>query len=467
LQSAGRGVILDLVTATIDRLDVHALPLAPKNPLPILQVLKAARALHTGLPLLSEAGGPVTRFVPLPRFLSPSLVLVTSPSGVRDVLGRTDGLTERCQIHQEIRHIAGDNLFCLPNREWAPRRRVLQPVFTKNSVGSFGRHMTEAAQTSADHWRGLGGVDLDAECRRLAMRSLGRSILGVDVNEFGAEIAQNMHAASTYATDRALRPVRAPRWLPTVSRRRARTAVATMRRATMEILQACRTDSTRDAPLVQALIAAKDPDTGRPLSDDDICGELLIFMLSGHDTTATMLTYALWQLGHHPDMQDRMAAEVAAIGNRELTPADVPRLRYTAQVLNESLRLCPPAAGVGRVALRDIEVDGYRVEAGTIVAVGINALHRDPALWESPLAFDPDRFGPENSANIGRWQFIPFAAGPRSCIGEHFAMLVTTLALATIVRSIRIRSTDNDFPLASPCTTVAGGRIPARVDARR
>jgi cytochrome P450 len=454
------------MTATIDRLDVGALPLAPKNPLPILQALSAARALHSGLPLLSATGGPVTRFMPLPKFLAPALVLVSSPNGVRDVLGRTDGLTERCQIHQEVRNVAGDNLFCLPNKEWAPRRRAIQPVFTKQNVDSFGEHMTQAAQTCVDRWRDLVDVDLDTECRRLAMRSLGRSILGVDVNEFENEIAQNMHLASTYATDRALRPLRAPRWLPTPSRRRARTAVATMKRATMDILRACRVDPTRDAPLVQALIAAADPDTGLPLSDEDISSELLIFMLSGHDTTATMLTYALWQLGHHPEMQDRIAAEVAEIGDRELTPRDVPRLGYTAQVLNESLRLCPPAAGVGRLALADIAVDGYRVEAGSIVAVAINAVHRDLALWERPLVFDPDRFSPQNSASRDRWQFIPFAAGPRSCIGEHFAMLVTTLALATVVRSARIRSTDNDFPLSSPCTTVAKGPIPARVDAR-
>ena len=455
------------MTATIDRLDVGALPLAPKNPLPIRQVLSAARVLHTGLALLSEAGGPVTRFVPLPKFLAPALVLVTSPSGVRDVLGRTDGLTERCQIHTEVRNVAGDNLFVLPNKQWAPRRRALQPVFTKQSIDGFGTHMTQAAQTFADHWREVGDVDLDAQCRRLALRSLGRSILGVDLNEFGHEIAQNMHLASAYATDRALRPIRAPRWLPTPARRRARAAVATMRQVTMDILRACRADPTRDAPLVRALIAANDPDTGQPLSDDDICNELLIFMLSGHDTTATMLTYALWELGRHPDIQDRVAAEVAAIGDRELTPDDVPRLGYTSQVLKESLRLCPPAAGVGRVAVRDIPVDGYRVEAGTIVAIGIHALHRDPALWERPLVFDPDRFSPESSKSIDRWQFIPFAAGPRSCIGEHFAMLVTTLALATIIRSNQIRSMDEDFPLESPYTTVAKGPIPARVDARR
>jgi cytochrome P450 len=260
---------LGAMTATIDRLDVGALPLAPKNPLPIRQVLSAARVLHTGLALLSEAGGPVTRFVPLPKLFAPALVLVTSPNGVRDVLGRADGLTERCQIHQEVRNVAGDNLFVLPNREWAPRRRAIQPVFTRQNVDGFGRHMTQAAQTFADQWLEVGDVDLDAECRRLAMRSLGRSILGVDVNEFGNEIAQNMHLASRYATDRALRPMRAPRWLPTPSRRRARAAVATMRQATMDILQACRADPTRDAPLVRALIAATDPDTGRALSGDD------------------------------------------------------------------------------------------------------------------------------------------------------------------------------------------------------
>lgn len=111
-------------------------------------------------------------------------------------------------------------------------------------------------------------------------------------------------------------------------------------------------------------------------------------------------------------------------------------------------------------------VDGYRVEAGSIVAIGISAVHRDPTLWDHPLAFDPDRFSPENSKIRDRWQFIPFAAGPRSCIGEHFAMLVTTLALATIVRANRIESLDDDFPLESPYTTVAKGPIPVRVAAR-
>ena len=231
-------------------------------------------------------------------------------------------------------------------------------------------------------------------------------------------------------------------------------------------MQACRADPTRDAPLVHALIAATDPATGQPLSDAQICDELLIFLLAGHDTTATALTYALWALGHHPDLQDRVAAEVAALGDRPLTPEDVPRLGYTVQVLHEGLRLCPSAAGVVRMAMQDIEVDGHRVEAGTMVAVGIYALHRDPALWDNPLVFDPDRFSPENSKGRDRWQYLPFGGGPRSCIGDHFAMLEATLGLATIIRLAEIRSLDNDFPLAVPFTTVAAAPIRARVQPR-
>jgi cytochrome P450 len=454
------------LAATIKTPDVGALPLAPKNPLPYRQLLKAVRALDTGQELLRDAGGPVTRVVLGPKWMVPPIVLVTSPNGIRDVLGRVDEFSERCQVHEEVRQLAGDSLFVLPNKPWVPRRRALQPVFTKENVRGFGGQMSGAAQLIAARWRAGGEVDLDAECRRLTMRSLGRSVLGLDINERADAIAEQMHVASCYAADRALRPVRAPRWLPTPARARARAAVATMRQVTKDILQACRADPTRDAPLVQALIAATDPATGRSLSDDDICNDLLIFMLAGHDTTATALTYALWAVGHHPDAQDRVAAEAAEIGDRELTPNDVPRLEYTMQVLHEALRLQPPAAGVGRLAGHDLAVDGYRIEAGTFMAVGITALHRNPAFWERPRVFDPDRFSRENSKDRGRWQFIPFAGGPRSCIGEHFATLETTLALATIVRSTRIRSVDNDFPVEVPFTTVAKGPIRAHVDAR-
>jgi cytochrome P450 len=214
------------------------------------------------------------------------------------------------------------------------------------------------------------------------------------------------------------------------------------------------------------LINASDPQTGRPLTDDEICRDLIVFMLGGHDTTATTLTYALWQLGRSRNLQDRVVAEVGALGNRPLTTDDVPRLGYTVQVLDEALRLCPAAPAFARMIDSDIEVDGYRLEAGTFALLSAYAMHRDPALWDDPLTFDPDRFTPERSKGRNRWQYIPFGGGPRKCIGDHFAMLEATLALATIVRTAEISSVADDFPLAVPFTAVAAAPILATIRRR-
>ncbi|RWA17979.1 cytochrome P450 [Mycolicibacterium elephantis DSM 44368] len=455
-----------MIEAMTTTLDLSSLPLVPKNPLPFWQLVKLVRRLDTGQEAIRDAGGRITRIQFGPKWLFPPIVAVMSPNAMRDVLGRKDASSERCIIHEEVQHMAGDSLFVLPNEQWRPRKRALQPVFTKQSVRDFGGHMSAAAQQFVDRWPDGGEVDLDLECRKVAMQSLGRSVLGIDLNERAETIARCMHVASSYTADRALRPVRAPRWLPTPARRRARAAVAAMREITDEMVHACRADPDRDAPLVQALIAATDPETGKPLSDEDISNDLLIFMLAGHDTTATALTHTLWILGHHPDVQARVAEEAAAIGDRELTPQDVPRLEYTVQVLHESLRLCPPAAGVARLATREIAVDGYRVEKGSLLAVGLYALHHDPELWPDPMVFDPDRFSPEKVRARDRWQFLPFLGGGRPCIGEHFARLETTLALGTILRALEIRSVDDEFRCEVPFTTIAKGPIPARLRPR-
>jgi cytochrome P450 len=361
----------------------------------------------------------------------------------------------------------GDNLADLPNTLWRPRKRTLQPVFSRHRVATFGAHMAEAAATIAQRWTDGATIDLDAEARRLTMRVLGRSVLGIDLDERAEALAEPLNISVLYATDRGMRPVRAPWWLPTAARRRARAAVATLRELAGEVLAACRADPDRDAPLVHALIGATDPETGHALSDLDICNDLIAFMFAGHDTTATTLAFALWALGRHPEIQNRVADEVAAIEDRPLTPADVSELGYTGQVISEALRLCPPVPVAGRTAMRDIEVDGYRVEAGSMVLVGTFGMQRDPTLWDNPLEFNPDRFSATNIGRIDRWQYIPFGAGPRSCIGDHFAMLETTLALATIVRAVEIDSLTDDFPLAVPFTIVAGAPIPARVRRRQ
>jgi cytochrome P450 len=448
--------------------DVAKLPLAPKNPLPYRHQLRAVRSLIDGHQELLDAGGPVTRIVLAPKWLFPTAVLIASPQGARDVLGRNDEIADRggTTTTIQMRRLMGGNLLDLPHHQWLPRRRTLQPMFTKQRVPRYAGHMAEAAQSVVDGWRDGATVDLDAECRALTLRALGRSVLGMDLDARADIVGPALRAALTWVADRATRPVNPPQWAPTPGQRRARGANATLQGLAAEILAAVRADPARDAPLVRALIAATDPQTGQPLSDDDICHELVLFILAGHDTTSTTLTYSLWALGHHPTIQERVFDEVSAFGDRPLTPDDVPRLGHTVRVLHEALRLCPPGAGTPRLLKMDLAVDGYRLEAGTMAVVSFYAMHRDPKLWDDPLTFDPDRFLPERSQGRSRWQYLPFGGGPRSCIGDHFAMLEATLALATIIRAARIASLNDDFPLATPFTVVAAEPIDACVRVR-
>ena len=441
--------------------DIAALPSPPTNPLSMRQQIAAFKAFHTGQEILRDAGGRVTRLKTGPAWLTPEAVLATSPRAAHDILGGTAS-AERTSAHDEVRYLLGASLFTLKNEPWLPRRRALQPIFTKPNVRTFGGPITQAADTVAASWADGQDVDLDAECRRLALRALGRSVLGIDLDHRADAIAEPLRRALGYVTWRITNPLKPPRWLPTPGRRRARAAGAKMRRLAADVLQACRDDPTHDAPLVRAMIEATDPETGRSLTDDEICNELIVFMSAGHDTTATTMTYSLWALGCHPEMQNKVRAEIDAIG-KELTPDDVPRLRYTVQVVHEALRLCPPGPSIPRLITRDTEVDGHLVKAGTLCTVGVYALHHDPDLWDDPLRFDPDRFSPEKSAGRDRWQYIPFSAGPRTCIGDHFAMLEATLALATIIQRVEIHSHSDDFPLAFPFTMVAAGPVLARV----
>lgn len=451
------------MVAIQDAVDVKSLPLPPMNPLSYREKVRALREFHTGMERLRDAGGPVTRLVMGPRWMMQPIVVVTSPKAGHDMVGRTDAFVDKSSMHREFRALLGDNLFDLPHDEWLPRRRSVQHIFTKQHVRDFGGHMAGAARTICDSWADGAVIDLDNQCRLLTLRALGRSILGVNLDERSSEIAQSLKTALSYVADRSQSPVRAPRWLPTPARRRARRAARTLHNLAAEILEACRRDPDRDAPLVRAFMAAKDPETGASLSDQAICDELIVFMLAGHDTTATTLAYSLWQLGHNPAMQDRVRAEVDALDHADLTPDDVPALVYTTQVLHEALRLCPPAAALSREAVRDIAVDGYRVPAGTLLGFGIWAVHHDPTLWPDPLRFDPERFRPDRRKQIDRWQYLPFGAGPRSCIGDHFAMLEATLALAVIISRCRITSARSAFPVAVPFTAAAAEPVPAIV----
>src|SRR3984957_12596699 len=240
--------------------DVAKLPLAPKNPLPYRHQVRAIRSLIEGFQELFDAGGPITRMVLGPKWLFPTAVLVASPQGARDVLGRTDEIADRGGATPSIqmRRLMGGNLLVLPHHQWLPRRRTLQPMFTKQHVPRYSGHMAAAAQTVVDDWCDGATVDLDTQCRVLTLRALGRSVLGLDLDARADTVGPALRTALSWVADRGTRPVNLPQWVPTPGQRRARRANATLHRLAAEILAAVRADPARDAPLVSSFISAAD-----------------------------------------------------------------------------------------------------------------------------------------------------------------------------------------------------------------
>src|ERR1700723_2988288 len=204
--------------------DVAKLPLAPMNPLPYRHQLRAGRSLVDGHQELINAGGFDTRIVLGTKWLFPTAVLIASPQGARDVLGRTDEIAApgRTTPAIQLRRLMGGNLLVLPHQEWLPRRRTLQPMFTKQRISRYAGHMAAAAQSVVDGWRDRASVDLDSECRTLTLRALGRSVLGMDLDARADAIGEALRPPLTWIADRGVRPVNLPQWVPTPGPRRAR-----------------------------------------------------------------------------------------------------------------------------------------------------------------------------------------------------------------------------------------------------
>jgi len=246
---------------------MQAYPIAPDVTLGLRAKLNVLRVFHTGPGVVRDECGPVAIIRFKPRWLLPPLAVVTSPQGIRDVLGGSDGSVDKAdKVHAETR-AWGNNLFNLPHAKWTNRRRVIQPLFTKKHVASFADHIGAAADALTDSWLKQGSIDVDREIRQLTLRVLGQSIFGIDLGNRADDLAIPLENARRWVYGRISRPVRAPGWLPTPPRHRLRVALKAVRTVIEEAIASAREDLDSGAELIQLLMNATDPETGRPLTD--------------------------------------------------------------------------------------------------------------------------------------------------------------------------------------------------------
>jgi cytochrome P450 len=417
--------------------------------------------------------GDVVKLVVGPPGVRFDLYCVFHPDGVKAVLaGSREGYSKGNRFYRQIAQSFGWGLLTSEGELWRRQRRLVQPLFTRRQIAAYAELMAEEAAAVAGRWdratRNGWSVDANAEMVGLALRVVGRAIFGDDVARAGAVLDSAFPVLNRHTFRRAMSPLAPPASWPTPDNRRAARARRALYEVVDELIAHRQRAGADGEDLLSRLLLARDPDTGEAMDLQQVRDEALIFLLAGHETTSTALTFTLHLLGRHPSEQQLVLDELdTVLDGRPPTLDDAPALERTAMAIKEAMRLYPPAYALGRLSVTENEVGGYSIPAGAYVVVSQFATHRHPQFWDDAEAFDPARFTPEREGARHSHAYFPFGGGPRACIGSHFAMLEATMAVALLLQRFRISSDQEDVPLDTEGITLRPkGAVPIQLAAR-
>lgn len=367
------------------------------------------------------------------------LVLVSDPGSVQHVLQSAHTRYDKARTYEVVALLVGRGLLTSEGEHWRSHRRLAQPAFHRGSVASFGRMMVKVTAETVAGWPDGAEMDVAAALRELTLRIVGRALFSENLAGDADRIGGALDTAMEYARIRfesLLGPFVTP---PSPSRARFRRACADLDGLVRGIIRERRAVADPPDDLLSMLMASRDEETGERLSEDELRDEVLTFLAAGHETTAHALAWTVWLLGRHAGPRRRLLAEVDdVLGGRPARVDDLEELTYTRAVLNESMRLYPPAWVLGRTPREPDRIGDFEIPAGAEVTASQWVTHRHPDVWEHPTAFDPERFLDERAEERPRFAHFPFGAGPRQCIGAGFAAVEARLLLVTLLQQVEL-----------------------------
>ena len=399
---------------------------------------------------------------------------ITSPALVKAVLlDQRDKFCKRTQIRL-LSPLLGSGILTSEGPEWKWQRQAAAPVFRPESLETFVPAFVRAAETRLARWR-EGGEEaahrIDVDMTLATFDVIAATLLPSADAKLPADIHKSVAMlAQAGGWDLLFASLNLPTWMPHPGMASSVRAMTTLRSRVAEVVRERRAAAGEaGADLTRRLIDARDPETSQAMSDERLVDNVLTFYLAGHETTAKALTWTLYLLARSREWSDLVAQEVERVVGREpLTAAHAEKLVLTQQVLKEAMRLYPPVPIMSRQALVDVEVEGHAIRAGTSMLIPIYAVHRHERRWTDAHEFRPERFSAENEAAIPRYQYMPFGAGPRVCIGRAFAMLEATVMLAAFIREAAFEPAGGGEPVpVARVTLLPKGGLPLRVRWRR
>lgn len=380
------------------------------------------------------------------RILWRRTFIINEPSAIRHVLLDNAANYTKSEVSRRILEPGlGRGLLTSEGETWRRHRRIMAPAFDPRSIAGYAPIMTDVTQALLAKWDALPApreVDVAAAMMHMTLHIISRAMFSSDSDEIVDVVEKGVNQYQTTVRPRLLDLLHVPEWLANLLAPPPSEGIFDEfdRKVDRLLTERGRAPDAEPKDLLARLIAARDDETGGGMTAKEVRDQVVTIFMAGHETTSQALSWTWYLLSQHPNAEAKLYDELASVlGGRTPRYEDLARLRYTRMVIEESMRLYPPAHTMARQPIAADEMLGRRIPPGAEVLIVPWLLHRKPSLWENPDRFDPERFAPERAAARPRFAYIPFGGGPRICIGAAFAMAEAMLILATIAQRYRLR----------------------------
>ena len=370
-----------------------------------------------------------------------AVVHVNHPDLIREVLVRkASSFYKTRQAKRNLSEVTGNGILISDGDFWLQQHKLVQPALDATRIQSYADIMVDHTLRRLEQWEPEQELNIWEQMSSLSLGIVAKSLFDADVSDVAyrvAEIAAEGQASINRRFNRFFDP---PRWLPIEENRRRKERKEGLDAIIMPIIEQRRESGEQHGDLLDMLLSAQGEESGIGMSDRQVRDEAVTLFLAGHETTALALTWTWYLLAQHPEVEARLYNELEReLRGRPPSFEDLKLLPYLRAVLDESMRLYPPAWVISREVVEPVEIGGYPLKKGQVVFISPYGLHRDPTWFDDPDRFDPDRFLGQRREALPKYAYIPFGAGPRVCVGNNFALMEVKLVLATTAQRFALR----------------------------
>ena len=433
--------------------------------LPLLGNLLDFRNDRLALYARAAEAGPFVRF----RLGRLPLYVITDAELVLDLLVDNADSTQKGRgVNLFMKPLMGEGLLSAEGATHRNPRKLLAPAFAPKRTAKYGETMVEETQIQVATWRDGDRIDVSEQMMQMTLAIAGKTLFSADIRNEAEQVDRGLTLAMRALVASLTSPLQLPYEVPLPRHQQMKKAVTLLDEIVYRLIADGRRNGTDRGDVMSILLLARDETDGTGLDDKQVRDEVMTLLLAGHETTANTLAWTMYELGRNPAITARLEAEIdGVLGGRPPTVEDLANLPYSLQVIEEAMRLHPPAYATAREAHRELELGGKKFPAHSIFIANILGIHHRPDYFPDPLVFNPDRMTVAAKKSRPRGQYLPFGAGPRVCIGSHFALMEAHLCLVTMAQQVRLVPVSDAVVQAEPLITLRPrGGIPMRVRRR-